>query len=140
MSIRLHSCLWTIPATTQVIWWVTSESNQVCQRRLIYSQVQSPVLLVTLYSCLGHVVPPIAPMLELLPCPHHVEPFSRIMYAAMLSALHCANGAIATGTIFVATRQFQEIGNRVFVVLFLARGLASQYVCTTSSLGTTKLG
>ena len=47
---------------------------------------------------------------------------SRIMYAAMLSALHCANGAIATGSIIVATRYFQESSNRVFVVLFLSQG------------------
>jgi len=31
----------------------------------------------------------------------------------MSSAYVCANGAIATGTVIVATRQFQEIGNRI---------------------------
>lgn len=34
-------------------WWVTRESNPVCQRRRIYSPVQSPMLLVTLGARIG---------------------------------------------------------------------------------------
>jgi hypothetical protein len=33
----------------------------------------------------------------------------------MLSAYVCANGAIATGTVIVATRHFQESSNRILV-------------------------
>ena len=40
----------------------------------------------------------------------------------MLSVTSNANGAIATGTILVATRYFQESSNRTFVVLFLSQG------------------
>jgi hypothetical protein len=40
----------------------------------------------------------------------------------MLSAYVCANGAIATGTILVATRYFMESSNRIFVILFLSQG------------------
>jgi len=94
---------------------VTSESNQVCRRRLIYSQVQSPVLLVTLHSCLGYLFTRQAPMLSCYPV-HIMLKFSRIMYAAMLSVTSNANDAIATGTVIVATRYFQESSNRIWLL------------------------
>ena len=39
-----------------------------------------------------------------------------------IQSLCLANGAIATGTILVATRYFQESSNRIFVILFLSQG------------------
>ncbi len=46
---------------------------------------------------------------------HIMLKFSRIMYAAMLSVTSNANGAIATGTVIVATRYFQESSNRIWL-------------------------
>ncbi len=54
-------------------------------------------------------------MLELLPCPNTKCVLLRSVHAAMLSAYVCANGAIATGTVIVATRYFQESSNRILV-------------------------
>ncbi len=68
---------------------MTSESNQVCRRRLIYSQVQSPVLLVTLYSCLGYVITSHRPYAELLPCPHLFQRIVLPVVSGYLGTLLC---------------------------------------------------
>jgi hypothetical protein len=54
-------------------------------------------------------------MLELFPCPNTNCDLLRSVHAAMLSAYVCANGAIATGTVIVATRYFQESSNRIWL-------------------------
>ena len=58
----------------------------------------------------------VALKLELLPCPNTKCDLLRSVHAAMLSAYVCANGAIATGTVIVATRYFQESSNRIWLL------------------------
>ncbi len=62
--------------------------------------------------CLGYVVSSHRPYAELLLCPHYVEYLSRIMNAAMLSALHCADGAIATELLSSPHATFRKVVTR----------------------------
>jgi hypothetical protein len=64
-------------------------------------------------SCLGHAFPRSPPSWSCCPVRTLIDHLSRSVHAAMLSASSCANGAIATGTIIVATRYFQESSNRI---------------------------
>jgi len=75
-------------------------------------------------------------MLELLPCPNTNCDLLRSVHAAMLSekpetplmqSLYLANGAIATGTVLVATRYFMESSNRnlYLLVLYMQTNLLS---------------